>query len=99
MSEQITNWANGMMVAVEQRRAEANSETVNGLSALLATLDARYTEIIHRYNAVQDGEAQPNHPNELPLLAGEMDGLRAAIAGIDALLIANIAAVTPSYGD
>ena len=99
MSEQMVNWANGMMAAVESRRNGANSETVNGLSALRATLDARYTEIIHRYNALQDGEAQPNNPNELPLLAGEMDGLRMALAGIDALMTANIAAVTPSYGD
>lgn len=99
MNEQITNWANGMMTAVEGRRNEANSETVSGLVTLRVALDARYTEIIHRYNAVQDGEAQPNNPNELPLLAGEMDGLRNALAGIDSLLIASVAAVTPSYGD
>lgn len=99
MNEQITSWATGMMAAVEGRRNAANAETVSGLVALRDTLDARYIEIVHRYNAVQDGEAQPNNPNELPLLAGEMDGLRMALAGLDALLIANLAAVTPSYGD
>ena len=99
MNEQMAGWANGMMVAVESRRNGANSETVRGLVTLRDTLDARYIEIVHRYNAVQDGDATLTNPNELPLLAGEMDGLRAAIAGIDALLTANLAAVTPGYGD
>ena len=90
MNEQMIAWANSTSEFVDRRRAASDAALRHGLCELAGKLNARYYELCHEYAVAEDAD-DPSRGR----IAGEMDGLAKALRGINDLLTAAMAAMTP----